>query len=374
MKIALVVPGGVDRSGQQRVIPVLLWLIERLARRHSLHVFALRQYPEPCTYPLLGATVHNLGDPQGRLGDWPGLRSWLRWRALLAGLHDAGPFDVLHGFWGDRPGFLTVAAGRRLRVPVVVSLAGGELVSLPDIGYGAQGNWRSRLAVTFTLRGAARITVASHYMQALAQTHRATTDRVPLGVDGGYFGDRPSPPDGPPWRLLHVASLNRVKDQETLLRALRRVVEAESEIHLDLVGEDTLQGAIQAQSVDLELEDYVTFHNFLPADRVRQLAHCAHLAVLPSRHDAAPVVVLEAAACGLPTVGTAVGYVADWAPERAWAVPIGDDKALAQGMVSLLHDPHRRKEMGRAARDWARAHDADWTAARFEAIYQQVTT
>lgn len=43
MKLALVVPGGVDRSGEFRVIPVLLALVERLARAHDVHVFALRQ-------------------------------------------------------------------------------------------------------------------------------------------------------------------------------------------------------------------------------------------------------------------------------------------------------------------------------------------
>jgi hypothetical protein len=45
MRIALVVPGGVDRSGRERVIPILLWLIERLARRHTVHAFVLRHYP-----------------------------------------------------------------------------------------------------------------------------------------------------------------------------------------------------------------------------------------------------------------------------------------------------------------------------------------
>ena len=34
MKLALVLPGGVDRSGEYRVFPVFMALIERLARRH----------------------------------------------------------------------------------------------------------------------------------------------------------------------------------------------------------------------------------------------------------------------------------------------------------------------------------------------------
>ena len=46
MKIALIVPGGVDRSGTHRIIPCLLWLVERLvAAGDEVHIFALQQEP-----------------------------------------------------------------------------------------------------------------------------------------------------------------------------------------------------------------------------------------------------------------------------------------------------------------------------------------
>ena len=57
MKIALVVPGGVDRSGEVRVIPALLALIRRLAAAHDVHVFALAQEPGPGAWMLEGAHV-----------------------------------------------------------------------------------------------------------------------------------------------------------------------------------------------------------------------------------------------------------------------------------------------------------------------------
>jgi glycosyltransferase involved in cell wall biosynthesis len=64
--------------------------------------------------------------------------------------------------------------------------------------------------------------------------------------------------------------------------------------------------------------------------------------------------------------------VAELAPDRAWAVPVGDAAALAAGILALLRDPERRERMGRAARDWARRYDADWTAMEFERIYADV--
>ena len=84
------------------------------------------------------------------------------------------------------------------------------------------------------------------------------------------------------------------------------------------------------------------------------------------------MVTLEAAASGLATVGTAVGYVADWADDRAVAVPVGNADALADGVITLLRDPARRTRLAQAARAWTLAHDADWTAREFDRIYAEL--
>jgi glycosyltransferase involved in cell wall biosynthesis len=62
------------------------------------------------------------------------------------------------------------------------------------------------------------------------------------------------------------------------------------------------------------------------------------------------MVVCEAAAAGVPTVGTAVGVVADLAPDAAIAVTPGDPVALADAIVAMLTDPERRERMGERAR------------------------
>jgi len=68
-------------------------------------------------------------------------------------------------------------------------------------------------------------------------------------------------------------------------------------------------------------------------------------------------------------VGAATGYVADFAGHRAVAVPPGDAEALASAIGSLLGDPRRRARLAASAREWAFAHDADWTAAAMEDLY-----
>ena len=370
MKIALVAYGGVDRSGRRDVIPALLNLIARLARRHDLHVFALAQDPQPSTYPLLGATVHNLAAlpaPRG-LGM---LRSTV---LLLRALRAAGPFDLLHAYMGVPAGAVAVAAGRTLRVPVVVSFDGNELVARPEIGYGLPLRARGRLILRLLSRSAARITVCTAYMTRLARARGIDPALVPLGIDPSMAPVGSPAPAGPPWRLLHVGSLNPVKDQPTLLSALATVAEVEPDVHLDVIGADTLAGAIQARCRALGLADHVTFHGNLPADELWPFYRRAHLCLLPSRHEAAGVAVLEAGLCGVPTVGTAVGYVAEWAEQgAAHAVPVGDAPALARAILELFADEGLRRRLGDAAHRLALAHDADRTAAAFEGIYGEVT-
>jgi len=370
MRIGLVVSGGFDPSGRDRVTPSLLWLVERLARRHDVHVFVLHYYREPREYPLLGAVVHDLG----RVTGLPGLRRQRQRRKLRAAVLARGPFDVLHAYQG-LPAAAATAVGKRLGVPVVVTLDSGELTAIGDINYGLQRRWMDRRAVTMAVRDATRVTVCTEFMARRMPpglAHRPL-EIVPFGVDTARF-PLSTVSDGPPWRVLRVASVNAVKDFPTLLRAMAVVAARDLDVHLDVTGEDTLHGQMQTLAATLGIESRVTFHGFQPTDALARFYERAHLHLVSSRHEAAGVVVLEAAAAGVATGGTAVGYVADWNPERAVAVPPHDPEALAQAIIDLLIDPQRRRQIAAAARAWTLAHDADWTAAQLDRIYAEAAT
>jgi glycosyltransferase involved in cell wall biosynthesis len=139
------------------------------------------------------------------------------------------------------------------------------------------------------------------------------------------------------------------------------------------VGEDTLNGRIQAQAQAAGLEGSVRFHGFLEQDRLRPLMLAADLLLVTSRHEGGPIVLAEAAASGVPTVGTAVGQIAEWAPAAAIAAPVGDAEAFAREVRALLEDEPRRLRTAALAGERAVAEDADWTAHRVSSIYQEVT-
>jgi glycosyltransferase involved in cell wall biosynthesis len=366
MKIAIVTPGGVDRSGVNRVIPCLLWFIERLAKSgDEVHVYALRQEPVRGQWPLLGATIHNAG------GNSPLVRA-TRMLADLRREHHRSRFDVVHALWAVPQGALAAIAGRYLSIPVLLHLPGGDIARLPDIGYGARCTAASRLALRFAIGGADRTLTLSNAMVGQATALDIAAHRVPFGIalDRWPLVPPQRREDGKRLRLLHVADLSPVKDQETLLAAARYLRTTGMEFTLHIVGGDTLGGAIQARALALGLERCVQFHGFLPQAALRERMCSTDILVVSSRHEAGPIVALEAAACGVPTVGTNVGLLADWSPDAARVVAVGDGLALGAAIAELGHDEERRLRIASAAQRRAAAENADVTTRNIRDLYQ----
>ncbi len=347
MNIGLILPGfSADEADQ--AIPVQLALVRELARQDDVRVLALRYPHRRDVYPIHGAVVHSLG-----AGHW--VRGWRRlalwWDALhmLRRLHRERPFDVLHAMWADECGLIAAWAGRWLGIPVVVSVAGGELVGFDDIGYGLQRSAFSRWVVGQALGGAARVIAPCTYTRDLITTARYAIlpekiRIIALGVSTDVFFPTDDPRE--PGRLLHVASLVGVKDQTVLLRALARLG---GDVTLDIVGGGPERERLETLADSLGIGERVQFlgkveHLALPTYYRRAALH-----VLCSRHEGQGMVTLEAAACGLPTVGTAVGLLAG-GDVPGIAVPVGDDAALDAAIRELLADPRRREVLGQRAR------------------------
>jgi glycosyltransferase involved in cell wall biosynthesis len=178
--------------------------------------------------------------------------------------------------------------------------------------------------------------------------------------------------DGRPPKLIHVASLNRVKDQPTLLRALQVLQRLGLHFEMDIVGEDTLKGEMQRMTSQLGLSESVKFHGFLPQRQLRPLIEAADLMIVSSRHETGPIALLEAAIAGVPTVGTEVGHITEWAPGAAASAPVGDSGRLADAIARMMNDEDLRLRVAFEAQNRAIREDADYTLARFQRIYSDL--
>jgi glycosyltransferase involved in cell wall biosynthesis len=347
VKIGIIVPG-FSSSESDWCIPPLLSLVRELSRSHGVRVFALRYPFVRACYAVYGARVEAFGGADARGLARPPLLA--RAVAAIFREHRKEPFDVLHGIWADEPGYVAVRAARSLEIPSVVTLLGGEMVSIPEIGYGGRRSLLNRFLAGRALRGASAVTAGSTSLAAVARPG-AEPMILPIGVDLERFTPGEAVPSlllGEP-RLLHVASLVPVKDQRTLLQAFFRVSRVLPSAGLNVVGSGPLERELRTLARELGIEGKVRFHGAVPHSELPYYYRSADLALLSSLHEGQGWATLEAAACGKTTVGTRVGLVADLVPATI-AVSPRDPEALASGILEALSDRARLSERGAQAR------------------------
>jgi glycosyltransferase involved in cell wall biosynthesis len=329
MRVALILPG-FSAHAEDWAIPALLNLALALAQVSELHVFSQR-YPARGVYRFAGLTHHALGSGQN-FGP-ASLRLWLQTSQRVIQQHRQTPFDLIHAFWADEAGFSAALAGLRLKRPVVVSLGGGELTALPEIGYGAQRFLVRRLTTRYALRRAARVTAGSPYQLELCRGQQVPDSKLklaPLGVDTERFAPGP-PPDLPP-SLIQAASLLPVKNQTLLLQVFQLARQQLPDLQLHLVGAGPQRDELVKLAHCLNLSQAVTWHGQVPYLEMPKLYRDAALYLQTSRHESQGMAVLEAMACGLPVIGTPVGV----ARELACLPPQTGPEALAQQVWQLL--------------------------------------
>jgi glycosyltransferase involved in cell wall biosynthesis len=366
VRVALILPG-FSSDESDWCTPALLDYVRALSKQIDVEVFTLRYPHRRDTYRIGNAIVHSLGGAQRH-----GLHSLALWASAtraISGRHRRAPFDLLHAFWAHEQSWVGLFCARWLRVPLVVSVAGGELSNVPPVAYGLQRFTVHAWLIRQGLHSADCATAGSGYVQAIARgLGLEDLACAPLGVDTAMF----SPADMPraAASILSVASLLPVKGHLVLLRAMRRVVDAIPTVHLTIVG-DGPQRAELAKMIDcLSLGVQVTLHPVISHDGLPPLYQAAELYVQSSWHEAQGMAVLEAAACGTALAGTAVGVLADLAPTAAAVVPVGDESALAELIIGLLADPARRRALGCAARALVETtYSVEITTARFLALY-----
>ncbi len=108
---------------------------------------------------------------------------------------------------------------------------------------------------------------------------------------------------------------------------------------------------------------------------IPSLLNALDIAVLTSMHDAFPLSILEAMACGKPVIATASGGIPEIVTPGVTGilVPAGDTKAIADAITHLAKHPLEVKKMGNQARKKAIRHfDISLTVKKLEKLYGRI--
>ena len=127
-----------------------------------------------------------------------------------------------------------------------------------------------------------------------------------------------------------------------------------------------MRGELEARIAALGLGARVRLPGAQPREVVRELLRQSDLFVLPSRSEGMPLSLLEAMACGLPSVVCDVGGVARTGGEAIRLVPREDPAALARSVIELAGDAPMRRRLSLAAHARAAEHSSESALAAHE--------
>jgi len=188
-------------------------------------------------------------------------------------------------------------------------------------------------------------------------------ERICNGVDSARFSPAPGRPNlrESPFQSVGevvvgtVGRLQAVKDQLTLVRAFARAIEkggdAAAPLRLIIAGDGPLRSEVEVEIARAGIAERV----WLAGERrdVPDLMRGLDVFVLPSQSEGISNTILEAMACGLPVIATAVGGNGELVvqDETGSLVPPLDADALADALLRYAADPAMRIQQGRAGRE-----------------------
>ncbi|MGI9252130.1 MAG: glycosyltransferase family 4 protein, partial [Thermomicrobiales bacterium] len=163
--------------------------------------------------------------------------------------------------------------------------------------------------------------------------------------------------------LLYSGRISQEKGLEALADAYLALRARRDDVHLVIVGDGPLRGALEDR-----LGDTATFTGFLSGDALAETIASCDLFVFPSMTDTLGRAVIEAQAAGLPAIVFAGGGPAECilANRTGLLARPGDMISFTTQIERLLDDPERRARMGVAAREMAAA--MDWASVRADLV------
>jgi glycosyltransferase involved in cell wall biosynthesis len=166
--------------------------------------------------------------------------------------------------------------------------------------------------------------------------------------------------------VMFVARFDPTKDHATLLRATRKVPDAE----LVLVGDGDARPAMQKLASDLGIGERVHFLGRRPD--IPQLLKLADLYVHASHCEGFGIAAVEAMSAGLPVVASDVPGLKEVVKGAGRLVPPRDEEALAEAISDILRSRQIRQRMAAASQTRAAHFTIDRTVDSLTRIYEAV--
>lgn len=217
-----------------------------------------------------------------------------------------------------------------------------------DLYRGICEAWYGKI-VAFMLRHCDHVTVTGTEMREILIARRVPANKIyilPHGIDVSAFHcDKQKKK----YDIIFVGELVHRKRVDTLLDAFQVVKQTHEHARFCIVGDGPLLPALEEQVKQLGGSGAVDFVGF--QDEVWPYLEQSKVFVLASEGEGLPFAMIEAMVCGLVPVVTDVGTIRDVVRhgENGFLVGVGESRAIAKCVMTLLADDSLYREMSQKA-------------------------
>jgi len=235
--------------------------------------------------------------------------------------------------------------------------------------------WLAARLEGFTLpRSDGVVCITQHTRKAVMDLARRTWV-VPNAVDASFFDVNAQPTPGAPARLLCVAHICPLKNQNTLIRALDPLAERHK-FELRFCGGVNERTAYAGEFFRLvQARRWCAHSGFAGRQELKSFLREATALILPSLEDNCPMAILEAMAAGVPVIAARVGGVPELVEEgkTGFFCDPQDPASMAAALERVLLNPSATAQVTQQARERARERfHPEAIARRHLEIYQEV--
>ena len=332
--------------GNATAVHLQRWAMAYRDAGHTVNVVSIRT----AIIPGVDVSTVAVGPVNSAKRFWT-LLSYLRLAVSVRRIVRSCSPDVVNPHFVTTSGVLARIAGVH---PIVLTAWGSDVIPADGRRLGSITRALNRWAIT----AADRVTGASRYLAGwIKQASPGTAvDVVPFGVDTTLFRprSRTERTDGS-FTIGVVKSLEPRYGVDVAIEAMPHVVETVPDARLIIAGGGTQEADLRSLVANLDLHGHVTFVGRVPHDDVPALMGTLDVVMNPTVvPESFGVVILEAAAMGLPVVATDVGGVPEVCVrnKNGVLVPPCDPVALAEALVDLASNPELCASMGSAGRSF----------------------
>lgn len=333
---------------------------------HRVTIYARKDSPTVAARAILapGVTVEHLAaGPPGALPASKVAGYVPQFAQRLAARWGRATPDVAYPYYWTS-GLAALAGARDLGVPVVQtfhSLGSAEQRhQLPDSG----PDGRIRLETTIARNVPVVLASSSEEIAELVRlgVPRTSIRFVPVGVDTSLFTDQGrAARRGRRHRVLAIAALDQSGGLDLVIRALTQVPHAELVIvggpASDRLDDDQGYQALDKLAAEIGVRERIRFVGDVTHKQLPIWLRSADLAVTAASYEPFGLAAIQAMACGVPVIASAVGGNADAVVNGTTGTLVmpGQPEALGRRIRELLASPARLEAFGLAAADRAKA-------------------